>query len=252
MHYRRAMSAQRHSYYYLDELNLGRGPVDAATIAGMLRAGNLLVWRKGLADWTKATVLPEFAHCAAPPPHATLAELLQLCRHVLRDGVIENHEADQIKRWIATHPEVIDHWPGNVLAARLTDIYRDHVVTDVERAELRDILGHIIARHPKPAEVVASLAGLPLDQPPPVIQFPQKKFCLAGRMVYGGVERCFAALRHRHAELHLHPQWDTDYIVVGGLEADQKLLEQAIRLRKLGAAAKIITEEHWANALARG
>lgn len=244
------MAQKSLAYYYLDELQLGHGPVDATAIANMLRSGNLMVWRAGLPDWTKATALPEFAHLRPPPPHASLAELLQLGRHVLEDGTVTAAEAAQIKDWIAGHPEVIDHWPGNVLATRLSEIYRDGIITDAERTELRDLLHYLTHRQPRAADVAAQLDKLPIDQPPPVVHFPQKHFCLAGRMVFGSVDRCFAALRQRQAHLHLHPQWDTHYVVIGGLQPDQKLIAQAVKLKKLGAALHIITEEHWANALA--
>lgn len=238
-------------YYYLDELNVGHGPVDAATISQLLQTGDRLVWRAGLADWVKAGTLAEFRNLAAPRPQASLAEMLQLCRAIIADAVVETHEAQQLKAWIAVHPEVTGHWPGNILAQRISDIYRDGIVTPSERTELHDLLQQLLQQPPSPADVTAMLKAQHIDQPAPTIGFPQKAFCFAGRLVYGPLERCHAALHQRQSQTHIEPQWGTHYLVVGGLRPDEKLIQQAVKLRKLGSACKIVTEEHWVTELSR-
>jgi len=120
-------------YYYLDALNNGHGPVSLDQMRALLRKTNLQVRRAGLADWTRGTVLPEFARLNAPEVDPSLAEMLNLCHGILADGVVTEDESTSLRNWLSHHPHLSTHWPGEALAGRLRDICADGVVAERRR-----------------------------------------------------------------------------------------------------------------------
>ncbi len=197
-----------------------------------------------MADWVRGSSLPEFRHIKPYHALAALEELLQLCRHVMADGHVEEHEAHLLREWVRTHREATGHWPGNVLSRRLMEVYRDGRVSETERGELRDLL-HQVLDKPDPTSAATQTQQVPFDVPAPDIVLPGKNLCFAGRFVFGTIERCIAVLHQNGARCHGHPQWDTNFLVVGALRPDDSMVERAVKLKKLGSGCKIVSEEHW-------
>jgi hypothetical protein len=71
----------------------------------------------------------------------TIAEMLGLIPRVLADGVVsKEEEAEALSEWTAAHSEVVEAWPGKVLAHRLDKIFQDGRVDVGEREDLQRLL----------------------------------------------------------------------------------------------------------------
>ncbi|MCG3149193.1 MAG: hypothetical protein PCFJNLEI_02653 [Verrucomicrobiae bacterium] len=233
-------------YYHLDAFNQTQGPFTHAELEQILRHGDVLVWHTGLKDWTLASQLPGFSPAGAALNPALIHEMLTLCTHILADGLVLEDEARELNAWIMRHSNIAGHWPGNVLAHRLRSIFLDGLVTASERHELSTLLKDILRAKPDPAKAAATAIHLPVDVPPPVVEFPGRSFCFAGRFLYGTPARCQLAVMERRGIFHDQPVWNTHYYVVGTLDIHPRIVKQIDLVKRHGGHAKIITEEHWA------
>lgn len=236
---------QPDEYYYLDPLNNGHGPVPADFIRKLIHKVNVLVWRPGLPDWTPASALPEFAKIHAAETDPSLAEMLELCHHIIADGTVTDEEAVALRDWLQKHPHVASVWPGKVLASRLSEIFRDGQISEIERVDLRLLLSRFAMQRPSPAVVAAAHDDAIYDKPAPHIGFHGRRFCYAGRFVFGSKERCQQVTVARGGQVDFEPAWDTHYLVVGAIEPDRPLIERALKLKQQGSHCKIVSEEHW-------
>lgn len=236
---------QPDEYYYLDALHNGHGPVSADFIRKLIHKVNVMVWRPGLPDWTPASALPEFARIHVAEADPKLREMLELCHHIIADGVVSDEEASALREWLQKHPHIATIWPGKVLAARLAEIFRDGKISEVERVDLRLLLSRLAVEPPAPAVVAAAQDDAIFDRPPPHIGFHGRRFCYAGRFVFGPKERCQQVTLRRGGQVDFEPAWDTHYLVVGAVEPDRDLIARAQALKQRGSVCKIVSEEHW-------
>ena len=72
-----------------------------------------------------------------------LAELLQLARRVIADGVVTSHEATAFKYWLETNPDMAGVWPVDVLTHRLSRIFGSGELSPEDRAELLQLLEEV-------------------------------------------------------------------------------------------------------------
>lgn len=54
--------------------------------------------------------------------------MLGVVKGTLSDGVLNDGEVRGLRDWASRHPDVVNHWPGNVLNERLERIFADCVV----------------------------------------------------------------------------------------------------------------------------
>ncbi len=69
-----------------------------------------------------------------------LADLLQLARRVIADGVVTSHEATAFKYWLETNPDMAGVWPVDTLTRRLSSIFGSGELSPEDRAELLRLL----------------------------------------------------------------------------------------------------------------
>lgn len=182
-------------------------------------------------------------------------ELIGICRGVIANGIVDEQEALFLGRWIENHRDISGRWPVNVLYARLTDMLKDGALSRDEQKELLETLQEITGETTMYVESNRSTT-LPLDKPPPVVEIKDKTFCLTGRFVFGSNLDCEETIIDLGGSVVLAPGQETDFLVIGELcSADWahtsfgRSIERAVDLQTQGHRLRIISEEHWVNAL---
>ena len=182
-----------------------------------------------------------------------LAEMVGIVQGVIADGKVSTEEASRLARWTRENPDVAARWPANLVARRLTQIFRDGRVDGRERDHLAAILGQL-ARNP--TALVDLATDLPVDDPAPEVVFAGRTFVFAGEMAYGPSRACEREVLELGGECERAVTRRTDYLVIGGMAADDWAQEgfgghvdQVLQFRRRGARISIVDEAHWASAL---
>lgn len=182
-------------------------------------------------------------------------ELIGISRGVIADGMVDEKEAIFMGQWIENHREIADRWPVNIVYARITEMLKDGILQSDEQQELlatlRDLTGDSTLFQDE-----ARSTSLPLDRPEPDIDFEGSTFCLTGRFVFGSSIDCEETISELGGEIVQNPGKDTDYLVIGELSSPDwvhttfgRSIEKAVELREAGHPIKIVSEEHWVDAL---
>ena len=69
-----------------------------------------------------------------------LAELMELARRVIADGVITQHEATAFKYWLETNPDMAGVWPVDSLTRNLEHVFGSGELSPEDRKELLQLL----------------------------------------------------------------------------------------------------------------
>jgi len=77
-----------------------------------------------------------------------LAELLQLTRRVIKDGVVTPHEATALRYWLETNPDMAGVWPVDSLTRNLLRIHGGGELSPTDRAELLQLLEDVAGEGP--------------------------------------------------------------------------------------------------------
>ena len=186
-----------------------------------------------------------------------LDELVGLCRGVTIDGSVAWAEAEFLRDWIDCNRDHADHWPANILYARLSEMLVDRVLDRNEERELLDLLHDIVGGGLPVSERVASYSStLPPDMPAPKISFAGRRFCFTGKFIFGSRKQCEAAIARLEGEAQSTPSGTTDYLVIGAIGSRDwihsthgRKIEAAIKLREQWRRLAIVREEHWAKSL---
>ncbi|MBM3838058.1 MAG: hypothetical protein FJ398_08845 [Verrucomicrobia bacterium] len=174
-------------------------------------------------------------------------ELLLVCRRLIHDGVLLEDEVRYLNLWLQANPQVAFRFPGQQVAARLKRIYADGVVTEEERKDLLDLLRKATRDPGQTQARTATSVNLPFDHPAPEVHFMNRHFCLAGRFFCGSPRWCRTRIEACGGEVDDQPKPSTDYVVIGAAgDSDPNLLEKVAGIRE---KLKVISEEHWLNAL---
>lgn len=189
-----------------------------------------------------------------------LSEMLGLAKGMLADGVISDDEATYLYQWGQNHPDAVDKWPLNHVFSRLNKYFIDGRIDDVERADLKALLGHLVGGT---ASIVLGYEGattLPLDAPPPLICYgPDDIYVFTGRFAYGTRRDCQKEVTSRGSACDENVTRRTSFLVIGtfGSRDWQQSsfglkIRRAVELRDSGFAVRIVGEDHWAAALSAG
>ncbi len=184
-------------------------------------------------------------------------QLKGICYGILADGVVNNSESNFFRQWVEANKEVETTWPFSDIAARVTQIFKDGIVTDDERAELRAIIEEITGG----AYIIDAKSRLsttlPLCHPQPSkIFFESNEFCVTGRFAFGTRAKVIDAICDRGGIFHPAPRRCTKYLVIGHfVTRDWKYtdygtkIERAVELRSDASGIRILSEETWGKAL---
>lgn len=188
----------------------------------------------------------------------TVDELVGIAKALVADGKLCEAEADFLRLWLEKHSHnAEDFWPVNVIAPRVRRMLVDGVIDAQERIELFELLKQLVGGPSPVAEQVASFSTqLPLDNPPPEIDFHCRSFCFTGSFAYGVRSACQEEVRIRDGFVCERVSGDLHYLVVGCVGSRDwihtthgRKIEKVLELRKTGCCTCIVGEEHWVEAL---
>ncbi len=180
-------------------------------------------------------------------------ELIGICRGVLADGSINVSEVAFLKDWVERHQEFAHAYIFNVLFHRIADALTDGVMSSDEERDLLALLQGVVGGEADGEQSAASLTStLPLDDPPPSINFNDHVFVVTGTFEFGPRSAVVEAIEARGGTVRDVLSSRTDYLVVGMLGSRDwihssygRKIEQALKLREEGASLVIIGEAHW-------
>jgi hypothetical protein len=185
-----------------------------------------------------------------------LSEMLGLVKGVLADGVVTDDEAFFLRDWMEAHPDVVSAWPGSVLCRRLRMIFEDGVVTDAERDDLSELLQGLIGGKLGILSGLEPSATLPFDDPQPLIEVPDRVFCLTGRFAFGPRAICEDAVRRVGGWCESSISMETNFLVIGTFGSRDwvqsnwgRKVEKAVEYREKYGWPRIVSEDRWAAAI---
>lgn len=207
-----------------------------------------------------------FQRDRAPAPQMTEArradrttqELVGLCRGILADGHVSDHEARFLKDWIERNAQFVGTYPFDVLYRLLADILSDGVIDSDESADLHDTLVQFVGGEAfdNIAQTASLSTALPLNKPQPVIVYPDAAFVVTGTFAFGPRSKVTAEIERRGGRMLAAPTMKTHYLIIGELGSRDwinsnagRKIEKAIALREAGQRIAIVSESHWANSL---
>jgi len=180
-------------------------------------------------------------------------ELIGLCKGMIADGSIVQAEADFLLHWMEANQSAAHQWPANILYSRVKEYLADGVLDETEKEELFTLLKQITGGE-NVADTVQSMASnLPLDTPPPDIEFENRIFCLTGTFTVGSRDNVTKLIESKGGKCVKAPTQKTDYLIIGIIGSRDwihsthgRKIEMAMELRDTGEVSiRIISEEHW-------
>ena len=223
---------------------------------------------KRSADFT-AAIRPRRANSddsASPNPYRRAAserrvatrnmdELIGMCRMVLADGVVEDHEARFLLDWIENNYHAAQEWPGSILYPRLTAALADGHLDADEESELLTVLAKVAGGPPSGANPSVS-GAIPFNDPPPPVVFKLNCFALTGQFLYGPRKNVEAAIELRGGRVATSVSGRCQYLIVGTFGSEEWLhsthgrkIIKAVELKASGKAICIMSERHWTEQL---
>lgn len=201
---------------------------------------------------------PSRKMCATRIEDRTIDELVGICRGILFDAEVNSAEAQALRDWLLRNADNVDEYPYSILLARLTSALRDGVIDESEEADLMFALSSFVggeANGEFGSESASLSTELPCDSPLPSID-PERTFVVTGVFEYGPRATIVEEIERRGGLVKSAVSSRVDYLVIGTIGSRDwmhssygRKIEQAIALRKDGAALAIVPERHWVASL---
>ncbi|PKM30212.1 MAG: NAD-dependent DNA ligase [Gammaproteobacteria bacterium HGW-Gammaproteobacteria-11] len=178
--------------------------------------------------------------------------LVGIAAGITADNNVSQQEAEFLKHWIETN---LNHYADpvvNILYRRLADMLSDNVLDPAESAELLSMLRQFSGLEIAAATHVQRPSSLPLDQPPPLLDWQDRAFMFTGVMAYGPRKNCESLVTERGGRISPSVSKKLNFLIVGSIGNDQWLhsnygtkIKKAVELRESGAPIAIISEDYW-------
>lgn len=178
-------------------------------------------------------------------------KLLGLCEGIAADDVVSQEEVKYLKQWLERNLEVINNPLMKPLYDRIEDMLEDGTLDAEEQVELLETLKKVSGGDCELGEI-SKATTLPVDVPPPSIQFSNKLFLFTGMCVYGNRKTCEKAVESLGGKIINNVTRSLDYLIIGKYVTDSwvhenfgRKIEKAVEYRDRGLSLVIITEAHW-------
>ncbi len=189
-----------------------------------------------------------------------VSELLGLARGVLLDGVVTAGEARALHDWLQANPDLAGVWPVNVLAERLEQMFADGVVDADEREDLADLLKQMVGGGTNSSYGIiaghSASTTLPLDEPPPTLEFNGFVYVFTGKFAFGTRKACEQVVVELGGICGKDVTQQTNVLVIGTFGSRDwvqssygRKIEKVIEYRQKGVPIAIVSEDHWAGTL---
>lgn len=183
----------------------------------------------------------------------SLDELIGLAKGMVADGIINQHEAEFLQKWLQCNNEIADTWPANVLYNRTVEMLCDGVLDHDEQMELLELLTSFTGQIPVEKELENMSSTLPLDSPAPALSFNGRTFCFTGKLVSGTRKDCHQTTVLQGGQVSKTVTLKTDYLVIGVIGSRDwahtsygRKIERAMEIKNQGHQIAIVSEDHWA------
>ena len=153
-------------------------------------------------------------------------------------------------------PPTPSGWPVNRIADRLAQCFLDGVIDDAERTDLHELLSALVGGTASMTLGYEAATSLPLNDPVPLICWPDQVYVFTGRFAYGTRATCEREVTSRGGTCEPNVTKRTTFMVIGTFGSrDWKhsnygtKIQKAVKLRDAGGLVQIVSEDHWATAL---
>ncbi len=177
-------------------------------------------------------------------------ELLGLAKGIAADGVVNQREAEFLQRWLVANTAVKNNPVIATLLRRVNEMLEDNNLDDEEARELLDTL-HKFGGGDFELGEIQKATRLHFDDPPPSIDFQERRFCFTGTFAYGSRSDCSRTVESLGGTAGSLTK-ATDYLVVGIYATDSwahssfgRKIQKAVQYREDGSGIAIVSEEHW-------
>jgi NAD-dependent DNA ligase len=184
-----------------------------------------------------------------------LCELLGLARGLLADGIVTASEASLLHDWVGRHHDALDHWVVRTVHDRLAAHFEDGTIDEAERADLKNLLEMLVSGELSAVCNTDVATSLPLDQPPPTIEWVDQTFVFTGKFAFGTRRDCERVVVERGGVCESNITKWTSFLVIGTFGSRDwvhtpfgRKIEKAVSYRDGGLPLRIVAEDHWANA----
>lgn len=178
--------------------------------------------------------------------------LIGLSKGIASDSNINQSEAEFLMSWLIQNRQSTDNPIIVNLLEKVSSMLGDGVLDREESEELLGILRRISGEKSEIGEL-AKTSSLPINDPPPDIDFDGKSFLFTGTCAFGTRKQCNEATESLGGSISKGVNKNLDYLVLGTYVTDSwahetfgRKIEKAVEYRNSGLPIVIISEEHWA------
>lgn len=186
-------------------------------------------------------------------------ELIGLCKGLLADGHLQDVEAKFLVDWLRAHAEFAAEYPFNSLIEKIEHALLHGVLDHDEEKDIVDVMLRLSGNPNTSIAAAASQgsASLPLDAPPPPISFDSRLFVVTGVFHFGSRRHVMDVIESRGGSVATAVSKKVNFLVVGNLGSEDwihssfgRKIERAVELKRECSTLSIVSEDHWAMALA--
>ena len=171
--------------------------------------------------------------------------LIGLVKGILADNVVDPLEIKHLRQWLEINEGIIKDGPVvGLLLKKLEG-------ADTEEA-IAEVLRKFVGESSEEGEIHKA-THLPVDNPPPKIEFEHRLFLLTGTFAYGKRKKCTELIVDRGGRIAKGVNQYLDYLVIGNYvtaawkhESYGLKIKTAVKARdEKGYPLKIVTEKSW-------
>ncbi|MBE8220330.1 MAG: NAD-dependent DNA ligase [Alphaproteobacteria bacterium] len=181
-------------------------------------------------------------------------ELIGLAAGISADNIVNQAEAEFLLKWLEGYSDIVNENPlTRPILVRLREMLADNILDDDEKEELLELLKKFSGNTFEEGEI-AHATTLPLNNPPPNLNFEGTQFCFTGQFYFGARKNCekrTIACGGISGTLTKA----TDYLVIGTYVTETwkhasygRKIMKAVEMKEKGHSIAIIDEVLWRDA----